>query len=266
MRGYIPYGGEVGNFGDYLNRPLFRFLGFDDKFFIIPKSLKKARVKPKKLLLAIGSLLCDFVLKPLTGIEILVCGSGTGYFPFNPQHFSLNFKAVRGPKTARMIGVSLPLGDPALLFPYWVPKPLSSGENLLVLHVLDKFRSFRDTISVSTLLQKADIQWKTLLEKIAAANFVWTTSLHGAIVAQAYGVPWALAKPWGNFRRKKFCSFKWLDWLEFLGLEDNDLVFTRTLDEAQCWWEKVERRIRVPDVSPLMETLSLVRKEMENAL
>lgn len=50
--------------------------------------------------------------------------------------------------------------------------------------------------------------------RIARAGFVLTACLHGAMLAQAYGVPWApCARPVLPVNR-----FKWADWLAYLGV------------------------------------------------
>ena len=85
--------------------------------------------------------------------------------------------------------------------------------------------------------------WPTVA-RIIGARFVLTGSLHGAILAQAYGVPWA-AYDDGFVDSPP----KWSDWAAYLGVE---IAFTKTLTEGRAWWESQGRRGRVRSLKPLL--------------
>ena len=106
--------------------------------------------------------------------------------------------AVRGALTRRelteKLGWDVPevYGDPALLLPdYLSPSPTaaSSGKIALVPHYKHKpeFAKLkgkgRYTVNVANGLEQ-------VVDEIANARAVLSTSLHGIVIAQAYGVPW----------------------------------------------------------------------------
>jgi hypothetical protein len=85
--------------------------------------------------------------------------------------------------------------------------------------------------------------WDTV-HRIAGASFVLTGSLHGAIIAQAYGVPWAAFDD-GCIDT----PVKWRDWAEYLGIS---MAFTPTLEAGRHWWTQEGRRGRIRDLVPLL--------------
>lgn len=83
------------------------------------------------------------------------------------------------------------------------------------------------------------------MERIAGADFVLSGSLHGAILAQAYGVPWA-AYDDGYIDTPA----KWLDWTAYLGIQ---IDFVTTLTEGQIWWRSQGHHGVIRDLSPLLD-------------
>lgn len=106
--------------------------------------------------------------------------------------------AVRGPKThwhiTRRLGWEAPkiYGDPAVLLPRLYtpgPRPDVAGKTAIVAH-----HTHAETLK---RLDPDRFHWveviddpDTVVDQIAAAGRVISSSLHGLIVAQAYGVPW----------------------------------------------------------------------------
>jgi len=85
--------------------------------------------------------------------------------------------------------------------------------------------------------------WRAV-ERIAGAAFVLTGSLHGAILAQAYGVPWA-AYDDGYID----APAKWQDWAAYLGVR---LAFVADLAAGQQWWQSEGNRGALRDLEPLL--------------
>ncbi|MCG5481217.1 MAG: polysaccharide pyruvyl transferase family protein [Ensifer alkalisoli] len=122
---------------------------------------------------------------------------GSGFMDENsaalwPQ--KLQYHATRGPLTAVRVGQrQLPLGDPALLLPMiWPSKPIKRFAVGVIPHfaTLPLFRSRYESNLPSgwviiDLLQKP----KEVCATISASDVVVSSSLHGLIVADAYGVP-----------------------------------------------------------------------------
>lgn len=108
---------------------------------------------------------------------------------------TLDVRCVRGPKTRKNLlnlGIKCPriYGDPAMLMPL-IYQPTVSEYNkkaLIINHFqdnMDDFHLIPDTIRMDMLTT----DWKEKIELIASANIVISSSLHGIILAESYGVP-----------------------------------------------------------------------------
>ncbi|VXB74209.1 Exopolysaccharide glucosyl ketal-pyruvate-transferase [Microbacterium sp. 8M] len=108
--------------------------------------------------------------------------------------------AVRGPLTAERIGAGdVAYGDPGLLVGRHLSRPRSDGRVVLVAHghhrgdqELTGFAE-RDGARAVNVHRSAP----TVIREIAAAGAVLTTSLHGLVTADAYGIPavWTTREP-----------------------------------------------------------------------
>ena len=115
------------------------------------------------------------------------------------------------------------LGDPALLLPYvfpecqWQPKP--SRKICLILHNNDKEymdnANFDDRTQFPAELDKTNIwnstlDYHTMLERILECHLVVSSSLHGIIVAEAFGIPARWVKLKGSAKSEgqyKYCDY-----------------------------------------------------------
>lgn len=120
---------------------------------------------------------------------------GSGFMNKNDVFKGGEIYAVRGKFTADKLieqgfSQSKVLGDPALLLPLWFPKPAKKQYKMgLTPHwkEVDCFKErYGDKYHVIDLRTK-DVE--KVISEIASCEFVLSTSLHGVIVAQAYGVP-----------------------------------------------------------------------------
>jgi hypothetical protein len=271
----------VHNLGDVLVPHILDGLGYAHA----PRHADDASVvNPGRCLVVIGSLLTrrdvSWIGWPL---DVWGCGwKGPRLAPGDDQ--DLRYFAVRGPLTAAglRLPADVALGDPALLLPHLVPLTISSHGRTVVVPHIDRVRSRRprhrcaetgcdETLvtwvwtpswrqALPRLRVKSNLAmlvrqrmflgvrvrdlWSTI-ERIAGARFVLTGSLHAAILAQAYGVPWAAyddgfvdAPP------------KWLDWAAYLGVS---IEFVRTLAEGQAWWQARGRHGRLRSLGPLLD-------------
>lgn len=201
----------TSNFGDCLND------------WIWPYFLPNWReMLPHCMLVGIGSLLNHRLPRDETKV-ILGSGFGHGEFPEVDERY--RFVWVRGPRTSDLIqrrcGISVPwISDPALLLAK-VARPMINGGGHAVSYV--PHCSARNSQACWAMLKVAceqagihliDIYGprETVVSEIANSGRVLTEALHGAVVADAFRVPWtALARP-GVF------EFKWLDWCESMSL------------------------------------------------
>lgn len=111
---------------------------------------------------------------------------------------SVSVHAVRGPKTRQVLqeqlGWDVPeiYGDPALLFPRYLPVGRDERETARIAFIPHRhhWKHFADELpSRVDMLSVAD-DVATVVRAIATASVCVSTSLHGVIFAQAYGVPW----------------------------------------------------------------------------
>lgn len=103
--------------------------------------------------------------------------------------------AVRGPRTARLIrGTEVPkiFGDPAVLLPeIFTPQPSQPVKLALVPHYVD-YEFIRGHVNNDPSVRVVDVakmNWKSTVSEITSAEIVISSSLHGIVVAEAYGIP-----------------------------------------------------------------------------
>lgn len=165
------------------------------KYIVEKMSGKKVIHCPKnspEKLCAIGSIISSATLES-GGI---FWGSGShaksvDFFASNPK-----FLAVRGPLTRKMLldtGYQCPdiYGDPALLLPEFYHKPAISPKYKL--GVIGHWRhreklDCKDGVLFIDILRKED-EITSFIDEICSCEKILSSSLHGIIIANAYGVP-----------------------------------------------------------------------------
>ncbi len=168
-------------------------------------------------LIGVGSLLTTGLALP-PGLKI-VAGAGAGYGeppPIAPGEW--DFRFVRGPRTAAALGLpaETALTDSAVMaarLPRFAERE-SSGQILFVPHWESDVHPDYDWPSIC---QSAGIAYLSprgesqgVIRAIAGARLVLAESLHAAILADAFRVPWRPVRSGvGGFK-----VFKWLDWTE----------------------------------------------------
>ncbi|KJC49534.1 pyruvyl transferase [Bradyrhizobium sp. LTSP885] len=127
----------------------------------------------------------------------VIWGSGlngrAGQEDLHPSVNHLDVRSVRGPRTREILrrrGLSVPdvFGDPALLMPHLFPgrfqlRPKTPWAFVPNLHDIRMFDPNAANI-ISPLGS-----WNRRIEAILEAEFVLASSLHGIIIAEAYGIP-----------------------------------------------------------------------------
>lgn len=158
-------------------------------------------ISATKHLYAIGSILPGYQ-------DAVVWGTGFGYDKtekrysllynwFHRNTHKLDIRAVRGPETKRILttmGIKCPeiYGDPAVLMPlFYHPSSLTEQYEYLVIPHYSKYNQYRNCdCCISTFT--AD--YKAFIDKICASKIVVSSSLHGIILAESYGIPAVLLK------------------------------------------------------------------------
>lgn len=203
------------NFGDTLSVVLVERM--------VGKPITKASIKEQKLL-AIGSIL------HFAKDGDVVWGSGVN--SKHPTHKDYNFvyldvRSVRGPLTRKFLmslGVKVPevYGDPALLLPRFFPefKVNPIREYIVIPHIseIDLFKGQPNVVLPTE-------GWKNVVQKIVESKFVISSSLHGIIVAEAFGIPAKLLRVTENEP-----LFKYEDY--YLGTGRSKFSFSKSIEEA----------------------------------
>ena len=197
--------GPVRNFGDELNTLLWPRLLPD--FFDRNETTR---------FLGIGSILDDrHGAVPVK----LVAGSGYGGYEA-PAGLDGSWIVhwVRGPRTARLLGLppSLGIGDPASLVPI---AGLAPSRDNLDIGFMPHFESairgaWAEAAAMAgiTLIDPRDAP-ETVIAAISRCRVILSEALHGVIVADALRVPWIAIAPLAPIHRPK-----WADWAETLDL------------------------------------------------
>ncbi|HEY2781538.1 MAG TPA: polysaccharide pyruvyl transferase family protein [Steroidobacteraceae bacterium] len=198
-----------GNFGDELNRWLWQELLAD----------VTCNADDDVLFVGIGTVL-DRNL-PQARMTV-VFGTGTGYTPappdISPHPSRWRFYGVRGPLTARALKLDkrVAMTDPAILLaslpeftrrerhgvifvPHWKSVRYGDWEGICKSLGIEFIDPCQDS--------------KRVVRRIASAKKVIAESMHAAIIADAFRVPWipvALSR--------EISPFKWVDWASSLGV------------------------------------------------
>ena len=131
--------------------------------------------------------------------ETIVWGAGV-IDPSKPiKHKPAKVLAVRGPLSRKYLldhGVDCPevYGDPALLVPLiYTPKPAQRYKLGIIPHyddydnpILDHFKE--DSSILFIKLEGYDT-WTDVLDQIVSCDYIVSSSLHGLIMSEAYGIP-----------------------------------------------------------------------------
>jgi len=195
-----------GNFGDDLNPLLWPEL-FPDL----------SEHHPDTYLYGVGTLLGGS--RP-PGPKV-VLGSGSGYRGVPSLDANWHVYWVRGARTARACGLdpALGLGDAAVLWSGLrrAPAPVR-GRVGLVPHHKSYGGADWDAIARGAGLFPIDSRQspQAVTDALLSCERVLTESLHGAIFADALGIPWRAV-----VLARRFNDFKWQDWLDTLDLPLN---------------------------------------------
>lgn len=177
---------KLHNFGDVLSLKLVeRIVG--EPVAVYQKGEKKQK------LLAIGSIFYFAVDGDV------IWGSGINGKTLSKSYYRfthLDIRAVRGPLTRQFLMENFAIdcpevyGDPALLIPYLFPefkrKLNPRYETIIIPHYREISLYPRD--QYPNVVYPTD-PWDEIIDKILDSRFVISSSLHGLVVAEAFGIP-----------------------------------------------------------------------------
>lgn len=182
------------NFGDDINKVLienlFKVTVIPYKFSLLANLLKKDKY------MCIGSVITMFDLT-----NTIIWGAGVLSSQHEIESRPKRVCAVRGPLTRQYLidkGIDCPkiYGDPALLLPrIYLPKIRKKHRVGIIAHYLDHndsaLKIFLGKYSNEVLF--IDVvnygNWKSFIDKILSCEFILSSSLHGLIVSDSYGIP-----------------------------------------------------------------------------
>ena len=181
------------NFGDELGPEILSRLGY-----------KVRRVSlPDADIVTAGSVLETVANAGKEGT--MVWGSGLMHARDKPIDTSnLDIRAVRGHLTAKALGKTVPVGDPGSLVPHLWNKPKARFRLGVVRHYVDT-----GTYPDAGIVIDAGDPVDEVLYGIGSCSAIASSSLHGLIVATAWGIP-AVRLPNGKVAGG---DFKWIDWV-----------------------------------------------------
>jgi hypothetical protein len=125
-----------------------------------------------------------------------VWGSGTARSD-DELSSTAKYHAVRGPLTRQLVlrsggSCSEVFGDPGLLLPrFYTPKPNGERHRVgLIRHLQDRGHKLQiDGVKEISIIRVGHGELEEFVDELAACDVILSTSLHGIITAQAYGIP-----------------------------------------------------------------------------
>lgn len=192
------------NFGDKLNPMIWNAL--------LPEVMDDDE---STVFVGIGTLI-NSAVPPLP--RKVVFGSGAGYNSPAVIDDTWDFYCVRGPLSAETLGLDkrLAITDPALLLAEIVTEPaVSTGDVCFMPHHISLDHADWAPVcakaGVTYLDPRADMH--ELIARIRGAKLIITEAMHGAIVADAFRVPWVPVQCYEHI-----LEFKWQDWCQSMAL------------------------------------------------
>lgn len=102
------------------------------------------------------------------------------------------FLAVRGKLSEKVLGIKCGVyGDPALLLPLiYNPESVTAYDVGYIPHYIDKVNFFlKNIVGKNELFIDVEGDWKKVIRQIKSCKKIVSSSLHGIIIAEAYGIP-----------------------------------------------------------------------------
>ena len=254
---------ESKNWGDALNPVLIRYLSGREPFLVQEYSEK---LKHEPLYTVVGSILHLPVLQNEKVLRnTIIWGTGfineSGRLHGKPRQIC----AVRGPLTRDNIiktGIPCPeiYGDPALLYPeIYQPDTTKKWKLGIIPHYVDKenthLKKFKNFPDIKVIDIEAPIN--TVADQICSCTSVASSSLHGIIIADAYGVPTVYLKisdrVLGN-------GFKFRDYFASVGRSETEPLMVSEHTTIDDILDRVSRHRIEIDLNALLDACPFYKK------
>jgi len=255
---YLYKAGKNENFGEYLFKKIVNELGYDyDDYSVINPPYKNLDY----ILTGIGgnfngNIYSKFFKDKIKKWHVW----GSGVIKNNPSGVHrlseevLKNKCViamlRGPLTKEFHNIkdNILFGDPGYLASYFFKFTGEHKKNVFVQFYADKVRKEVKGVDInlsSMLLPddsgSFDFSFFNILKNISNANIVLTGSMHIAIAAHSYGVPWAVV-PKEKVDISK--EWKWHDTLATINIKPEEFKLCNNVDEGFQWWDSIKDKIK----------------------
>ena len=232
------------NFGDELSKYIVEKISGGECFFV--------KRSAKRKLLAIGSILdrsSAFSLSDIWGsgflrrdqfkIRFFPIGKNLKYY-YSQLFCKSTVHAVRGPLSRDLLikaGFSVPeiYGDPAILMPkFYSPKNIEKLHDIgIILHHTHETPEILSEIEnrgwkLISILREGEQEIHDFIDEVVSCKKIFSTSLHGIILAQVYGIP----AQWIRLAGKEIHpdeGFKFHDYFLGAGQEVQRSLYVRSL-------------------------------------
>lgn len=203
---------EMHNLGDELSAVVVEYM-LQKKGLSLDSPVRKTRH-----LYAIGSILFfGYQDATVWGSGLLTEPSWVRCFARGRLFRMLDIRCVRGPRTAKVMrkaGFQCPdvYGDPGCLMPLIYTPAVEKRLEYVVIPHHSKEEELRKILPAENIVSMATADYKAVIDQICSAKKVISSSLHGIILAEAYGVPAIFYQD-----RPASFSYKYADWYESTG-------------------------------------------------
>tara|TARA_B100001989_G_C24551857_1_gene475858 strand:+ start:35650 stop:41955 length:6306 start_codon:yes stop_codon:yes gene_type:complete len=244
------------NFGDEMSAYIMKkLLPFND--FTYNEHSKNHNIN----LIALGSYI------QMAQDDYYVFGSGVRKLNDRVNYESLNVIAVRGPKSRDFLiskGIDCPeiYGDPGLFISrYYQPKidPHLSSKIGIVPHITDNTNYNHDGSGKFYIIDPCQ-DWRQVIDQICSCKSIVSSSLHGLICADAYGVP----NLWLQYEFLDEGDFKFLDYFLSQGREINKIKKLNEIEDSKFY--KKGNNINLDILSDALYESKINKKEKKIAI
>ena len=192
---YYDRGGQPYNLGDELAIPICKWM-LEKKNLTLDKPVSR-----KKHLITVGSgVLASFQNATLWGSGVMYDGLKGNWFEkyLKADHRNLDIRAVRGPMTREVLlklGHKCPevYGNPGILMPLIYQPDYNMVEKgkqeYAIIPQFSTENEVRKYFTDDMIISMNTNDYKSVINKIVSCKKVYSSSLHGIILAEAYGVP-----------------------------------------------------------------------------
>ena len=219
-----------------INSNITQNVGDDLSPIIVNWMLKQRGIDPLKKVKKTKHLYCIGSIIQYGYVDATIWGSGFAYNPFFEIGLfhrkglrDLDVRCVRGPlsrNTLLELGHECPevYGDPAVLAPLMYNPDVEKKKDYIIIPQIEREYEF-EGIGEDENIVSMNNDYTFVVDQIKSANKVISSSMHGLILAESYGVP---AIYYQN--REDTMNYKFLDWYYSTGRKE--FFSTKNLKEA----------------------------------